>query len=246
MFISYHFPHSKCHYFPSFLKYDFPQGIDQYGVLQSQNQDPKYQTLPFNTKFGGGRNMNAKQLEDTSKMVSRNFSGMSAGDCDSHRLEGASASDISLIINHKRSDSKNTSLEERPSPSGSSGSSDRISSSMTAYSYSEKEGGLNGHSPENRFFANLDKAYRRVEENGPYSPKYVPNMSTSQLKAEKGGCADGQPEGCSKSSAAPDSFYKAKPSAPVKPMANATAEEEEEGDVVDNCRFDSSFIFTQK
>lgn len=42
----------------------------------------------------------------------------------------ANANNISLIIN-----GKHDSLEERPSPSGSSGSSDRISSSINSYSY---------------------------------------------------------------------------------------------------------------
>ncbi|KAI2806018.1 hypothetical protein BLOT_005029 [Blomia tropicalis] len=159
---------------------------------------------------------------------------------------GPSTNDISLII--KNDGGKDESLEERPSPSGSSGSSDRISSSMTAYSYNDKMH-LNGHSSEKHYFNGMDKVdFRHNErlggENGtnmlaPSSNQpssYVPNNKTKNEVINQ----------CNETSKSLDSFYKTKPSIPVKPIA-ATDEPPNDHLINDHStRYDPNYLFTQR
>lgn len=174
--------------------------------------DPKYQTLPYNTKFHQNLNQfthyhqqhQQQQVNPISRTIlnkcdeleeqfssfdcnsrKNNNSISSEGDRKQSESETSSSSSssssilsrniqknpsdiVSLLINtnaglkhsndinqhhhqhhHHQSNKHHENLEQRPSPSGSSGSSDRISSSLTTYSYTNN--GKSNFEFENKF-----------------------------------------------------------------------------------------------
>lgn len=118
---------------------------------------------------------------------------------------------ISLIIN-----TKNDSFEERPSPSGSSGSSDRISSSLAIYSFNEK---LN-------FVDMKYKDLSKKENIFPHSPhSFVPNTSTTASAPASVQTNLPNETTNSKSSECNSNLQKTKPSVPVKPIASTNNED---------------------
>lgn len=189
-------------------------------------QDSKYQTLPYNTKFiARGKNYSLKTPTTVNTDYGRSNGHLADSSCD-NRGSGSGgssslASDISLIISSSKSDSKDNSLEERPSPSGSSGSSDRISSSLTTYSYNDK---LSLNNLKNHYFENGFVNRNESDHHHLYSSQqqYVPNgpLSNSADQLDKSTTPSTLP-----TSSCLDKFYKTKPAAPVKPIEN--------GDTVD-------------
>lgn len=169
--------------------------------------------------------------------MENNYRNCNASDSNCESIQsGTSGNGISVIINPK-ADSKDNSLEERPSPSGSSGSSDRISSSLTTYSYNEKLA-LNSMSSHNHYHnSNFENNYltdQSTKDSDMYSRQYVPNAAIilsnnddNQMDVVKANSCSGM-----------DKFYKTKPSVPVKPIANSN----EQCDTVDNVRMDCSFL----
>ena len=107
-------------------------------------QDPKYQTLPYNTKFGVRQQQHYSQTSATNQLcVSTPENDRIHSQVSNEKLLSTNScvnndnnnnhNNVSIITNNINSNpklainTKNSVLEERPSPSGSSGSSDRAS-----------------------------------------------------------------------------------------------------------------------
>ena len=108
-------------------------------------QDPKYQTLPYNTKFGVRQQQHYNQTSVTNQLcVSPPENERTQSQVSNEKLLSTNSSfnndnnnnnhnNVSIITNNINSNpklamnTKNSVFEERPSPSGSSGSSDRAS-----------------------------------------------------------------------------------------------------------------------
>jgi hypothetical protein len=108
-------------------------------------QDPKYQTLPYNTKFGTRHQQQYKMSSGNHLCVSTSetnkndyeLSNVNMNDLlvtnINNNVHNNNNTNISMIPNNlinnnqKLMNTKSSFIEERPSPSGSSGSSDRAS-----------------------------------------------------------------------------------------------------------------------
>lgn len=200
----------------------------------------KYQTLPYSTKLNGRTSTDNQNLTKNggqhyqTQFDHQHYNHYNPHHHQNNNVPPTSKDNISLIIgdnnhlnhlNHHRQKSldsslgkgdeqEDNSLEERPSPSGSSGSSDRISSSMTSSSAYDVYGdGLNKMMMMQQENSNNANFYSN-------SANYVPasksvNSSNSTLK----------------------------PSAPVKPnsaLTNCSNRESEPSDCVDNVSMGNS------
>src|SRR5690606_15393730 len=113
---------------------------------------PKYQTLPYNTKFGPlKKGEHPSNVSTDGDSISSSYRKGNIG--GSHDKSMVGGRDISVVINAAKGEE---SLEERPSPSGSSGSSDRISTSLASYTYNDNKLVLNRIASKNPYFSELE------------------------------------------------------------------------------------------
>ncbi|CAG2161848.1 unnamed protein product [Oppiella nova] len=138
-------------------------------------QDHKYQTLPYNTKFGV-RQQPHYQLYGQS-LVSNQLC-VSTPDSDRIHCE---LTDETNNDNNIETNAKNSVLEERPSPSGSSGSSDRASiphnhNGMTAYKLQQMHNSVNNCNSAQHPYQNVNpKMYNASNYMEPNTNSYNNN-----------------------------------------------------------------------
>ncbi|XP_054169270.1 type-2 histone deacetylase 1-like [Oppia nitens] len=161
--------------------------------------DPKYQTLPYNTKFGIRQLQQQSHYRLNESLVANQLSVSTIqqndrsdansflnNDNNNNNHNNSNVSIITNINNTKpMTGNMSSTLEERPSPSGSSGSSDRASipniNGITAYKLQQMHNNMNNSNSTQHPYQNVNlNMINTIKNNDSNSSSLINNKSIKQ------------------------------------------------------------------